>query len=78
MYDFTPYETDRYVSAEDDAVMAEHEREKRKSRLLNEMSADPDTSCPDCNLSFNDCECDDSAFDDEDDFDDEEIITDDD
>lgn len=37
-----------------------------------------DRICGHCHLSHNDCECDDSAFDDEDDFDDEEIITDDD
>lgn len=36
-----------------------------------------DRFCGQCHMSHNDCECDDSAFD-EDDFDDEEIITDDD
>lgn len=34
MWDFTPYETDDYVSAEDDAVMAEHEREKKKHAMI--------------------------------------------
>jgi len=39
MWDFTPYETDEYVSAEDDAVELEHERERKHFR---EASYEPD------------------------------------
>lgn len=40
MWDFLPMERDEYVSAEDDAVMAEHEREKKHNKQVVQEEKD--------------------------------------
>lgn len=50
MWDFLPMERDEYVSAEDDAVMLEHEREKQHAQNLID-------ECPECKRYLDECIC---------------------